>query len=277
MLDRIDGGDRWLKAAQTLAAQLEKQPRTADGGFWHKQIYPNQMWLDGIFMACPFMTEYGRATGQHRWCDEAVQQILTIAKHTRDPGTGLYFHGFDESRRERWADRSTGHSRCIWGRGVGWYIMGIVQTLEYLPADHPRRGELVALLANLADAVARVQELASGLWFQVLDQPDRPGNYLESSASGMFVFALAKGVRLGVLDARHLDVARRGYAGILKRFIEEDPKTGAISLKDTCQVAGLGGTPYRDGSFEYYIGEPRVSNDPKGLAPFILASLEMER
>ena len=261
----------------TLAAQLDKQPRTADRGFWHKQVYPHQMWLDGIFMACPFMAEYGKITGEKRWFDEAAHQILTIANHTRDAKTGLYFHGWDESRSQKWADKTTGLSPCIWARAVGWYIMGIVETLEHLPADHPRRQEIITLLSSLSDAIARAQDPKSGVWFQVMDQPTRAGNYLESSASCMFVFAIAKAVRLGALDPRHLEVARRGYQGIVRQFISIDQSTGLVSLTDTCQVAGLGGNPYRDGSFDYYISEPRISNDPKGLAPFILASLEMER
>jgi unsaturated rhamnogalacturonyl hydrolase len=153
--------------------------------------------------------------------------------------------------------------------------MGIVDTLESLRPDHPRRGDLVSLLNGLADAITRVQDPETGLWYQVLDQPGREGNYLESSASCMFVYALAKAVRLGLIEPRYADVARRGYDGVVRRFITVDPQTGLVSLADTCQVAGLGGNPYRDGSFTYYISEPRVSNDPKGVAPFILASLEI--
>jgi unsaturated rhamnogalacturonyl hydrolase len=155
--------------------------------------------------------------------------------------------------------------------------MGIVDTLESLRVDHPRRDDLRALLRNLVDAIARVQDPKTGVWHQVLDQPDRPGNYLESSASCMFVYAIAKAVRLGHLDRSYIDVARRGYDGILAQFVKTDPQTGHVSLTDTCRVAGLGGQPYRDGSFAYYVSEPRVTNDPKGLAPFILASLEIER
>ncbi|MEO6436448.1 MAG: glycoside hydrolase family 88 protein, partial [Tepidisphaeraceae bacterium] len=233
--------------------------------------------LDGIFMACPFMAEYGALTGDKTWQDEAAAQILLIAKHTRDAKTGLFYHGWDASRAEPWANKETGLSQCVWGRAMGWYAMGIVETLEELPAEHPKRGELIALFAGLADAVEKVQDGKTGVWYQVLDQPARPGNYLESSASCMFVYAIAKGVRLGYLDPKHAAAARKGYDGILAQFIETDPTTGAISLTDTCQVAGLGGRTRRDGSFEYYMSEPRVSNDPKGVAPFILASLEMER
>jgi unsaturated rhamnogalacturonyl hydrolase len=276
LLHRQTGEQRWLTAADALADQLRRQPRTADGGFWHKQIYPHQMWLDGIYMACPFMADYARAAGDGAWADEAAGQILTIARHTHDPRTGLYFHGWDESRAQRWADPKTGTSSCFWGRAVGWYAMGIVDTLESLPADHPRRGELLDVLKGLADALARVQDADTGLWYQVLDQRERAGNYPESSASCMFVYALAKAARLGYLDPRFATVARKGYAGILARFVETDPTTGQVHLKDTCRVAGLGGNPYRDGSYDYYVHEPRATNDPKGVAPFILASLEMQ-
>ena len=268
---------RFLVGPRQLAEQLTTQPRTSDGGYWHKQIYPHQMWLDGIFMDCPFMAEFARAANEPAWHDEAVNQILIIAKHTHDPKTGLYYHGWDESRKERWADPQTGTSRNFWGRAVGWYALGIVETLRSLPEDHPRRGEVLDVFRRLADAIAKVQDPKTGLWWQVLDQPNRSGNYLESSASAMFVYALSAGSRLGYLDTKYAEVARRGYDGIIERFIEVDPATGLVSLKDTCQVAGLGGRPYRDGSYEYYLREPRVANDPKGVAPFILAALEMER
>jgi unsaturated rhamnogalacturonyl hydrolase len=271
------GDTRWLEATRPLARQLQAQPRTSDRGFWHKKIYPHQMWLDGIYMDCPFMVEYAKVTGETVWFDEAAVQITTIAKHTHDSQTGLYYHGWDERRKERWANKQTGTSPCIWGRAVGWYVMGMVETLEDMPADHPRRGEIVELLRDLSEAIAKVQDPKTGLWYQVLDQPAREGNYPESSASGMIVYALAKGARLKLIDPKFAAIASRGYEGILKQFVEVDPKDGRLNLKDTCQVAGLGGKKkYRDGSFAYYMSEPRVSNDPKGLAPFILASLEIE-
>ena len=270
------GEARYRTTIDLLAAQLKKQPRTSDGGFWHKKIYPQQMWLDGIFMACPFMVEYGKLTNAPSWHNEAAKQILLIAKHTRDAKTGLFYHGWDASRQQPWADEKTGLSQCVWGRAMGWYAMGIVETLEELPPDHPKRGELIELLNSLADAVAKVQDPKSGVWYQVLDQQTREGNYLESSASAMFVYAFSKGTRLGLLDKKHEATVRKGWDGLLKQFIETHAD-GTISLTDTCQVAGLGGRTKRDGSFEYYMSEPRVSNDPKALAPFILAAMEMER
>lgn len=277
LLHEQTGDDRFLVGPRMLAEQLKTQPRTKGGAYWHKQIYPDQLWLDGIFMDCPFMTEYAQRVNEPAWHDEAARQILTIAKHTHDPKTGLYYHGFDESRKEKWANPKTGTSRHFWGRAVGWYAMGILETLQTLPDDHPRRDQVLDVFRRLADAIVRVQDVRTGLWWQMLDHPNREGNYLESSASSMFVYALAAGVRLGYLDAKHAPVARRGYDGLIEHFIETDRSTGQVSLKDTCQVAGLGGRPYRDGSYAYYIREPRISNDPKGIAPFILASMEMER
>ena len=269
--------EKLLVGPRQLAEQLKTQPRTKDGGYWHKQIYPHQLWLDGIFMDCPFMVEFATRANEPQWHDEAVNQILTIAKHTRDPKTGLFYHGYDESRGEKWANQETGTSQCFWGRAVGWYALGIVETLRTLPPDHPRRGDVLDVFRGLAEAITKVQDEKTGLWWQVLDQPNRAGNYLESSASSMFVYSLAAGVRLGYLDRKYAAVARRGYEGMLAQFIEIDPASGNVSLKDTCQVAGLGGRPYRDGSYAYYIREPRISNDPKGVAPFILAAMEMER
>ena len=189
----------------------------------------------------------------------------------------MFYHGYDAARAQPWANKETGLSQCVWGRAVGWYAMGIVETLEELPEQHPKRAELIALFQDLVRAVAKVQDPQSGVWYQVLDQQKREGNYLESSASAMFVYAIAKGVRLGFLGNEHAETARKGWQGILSEFIEHDPAAGTISLTDTCQVAGLGGRAQRDGSFEYYMSEPRISDDPKGVAPFILAAREMER
>jgi unsaturated rhamnogalacturonyl hydrolase len=268
---------RYRVAADALIEQLKTQPRTNDGGFWHKKTYSHEMWLDGIYMDCPFMAEYAQVANQPQWMDEAARQIFVIAAHTRDPGTGLFYHGWDESKSERWANKQTGTSPNFWGRAVGWYAMGIVDTLERLPRDHPRRAAVEEIFRGMAGAITRVQDPQTGLWWQVLDQGGRKGNYLESSASCMFVYALAKGVRLGVIEAKYDAVAKKGYAGILERFVWEDER-GKLALTDTCQVAGLGGDKkYRDGSYNYYLSEKRVSNDPKGIAPFILAAMEIEQ
>ena len=269
--------EKYKKAALQLAEQFKSQPRVEGGGFWHKDIYPNQMWVDGIFMGCPFMAKFGATTGQPQYFDEVANQILLLASHAQDPATGLMYHGWDASKKEKWADPKTGLSQCFWGRGMGWYLAGIVDALDDMPANHPRRAEIIAVLRKGVAGLEKVQDPKTGLWWQVLDQGNRAGNYLESSASSMFVYVLAKASRNGTIDAHYADVAKKGYEGIIAKLIDVDATTGLVTLKDTCQVAGLGANPYRDGSYEYYLREPRVSNDTKGIAPFILASLELER
>lgn len=265
---------RYLRAAQRLRQQLFWQPRTEDGGMWHKLIYPFQMWLDGVYMAAPFMAEYAARLDEPELFDEAAQEILLMERVARDPQTGLLYHGWDERRRQRWADPQTGCSPHFWGRAIGWYAMALVDVLDHFPPAHARRGAIVAVLQRLADAVMRVQDPASGVWFQILDQGGRPGNYLEASASCMFVYALAKGMRMGYLDDRYRATVRRAYAGILEQFITVDAQ-GLVNVNRICSVAGLGGDPYRDGSFAYYVGEPVVANDHKGVGAFILAASEM--
>ncbi len=275
LLYRHTGADRYQKAAELLKKQLQTQPRTAEGGFWHKQIYPRQMWLDGIYMASPFCAEFAQTFNDPTGFDEAVRQITLIERHTRDARTGLLYHGWDESKRERWANPRTGCSACFWGRAVGWYLMALVDVLDFLPPNHAGYSPLVAILDQTAAAVAAVQDEATGLWYQVLDQGRRAGNYLEASASSMMVYALAKGSNRGYINPRYGNVARRGYAGILNRFIKVEAD-GLVSLTHICAGAGLGGEPYRDGSFEYYVGEQVVTNDYKGVGPFIMAGVETE-
>jgi unsaturated rhamnogalacturonyl hydrolase len=270
------GDEQYKKAAYLLREQLKRHPRTSEGGFWHKQIYPHQMWLDGIYMAAPFYAEFAKTFGRPEAFDDVAHQIILIARHTRDPRTGLLYHGWDESKSQKWANPETGCSPNFWGRAMGWYAMGIVDVLDHLPQDHPEREMIVAILGSMILALSKVQDQSTGLWYQVLDQSSREGNYLEASASCMVVYAMAKGIRNGYLDRQYLDLARRGYQGILEHFIEIDDG-GLVNLKQICSVAGLGGTPYRDGSFDYYISEPVVTNDYKGVGPFMLASVEVER
>jgi len=270
------GEERYRKAAHLLRRQLEAHPRTSEGGFWHKRIYPHQMWLDGAYMALPFYTEFARRFDEPGAFDDVANQIVLIAKHTRDAETGLFYHGWDETKSQRWADPETGCSAQFWGRAMGWYAMTFPDVLDHFPEDHPRRGNLLATFRDLAAAIISVQDEASGVWYQILDQDDRDGNYPEASASCMFVYALAKGVRKGYLDPIALDAVRRGYDAILAQFVTIE-NSGLVNLRGICGVGGLGGKPYRDGSFEYYVREKVLSNDYKGVGAFILASLEMER
>jgi len=269
------GDERYKKAAYLLRKQLQTHPRTREGGFWHKQIYPHQMWLDGIYMAAPFYAEFAKRFDEPQGFDDVAHQITLIEQHTRDRETGLLYHGWDESKTQRWADPQTGCSPCFWGRAIGWYAMAIPDVLDYFPGDHPQRDELLAIFETTMSAIARVQDPASGVWYQVLDQGDRPDNYLEASASCMFVYALAKGVGKGYIGKEYLAVAVRGYEGILEQFVEVDDQR-LVNLSGICSVAGLGGKPYRDGSFEYYVGEKAITNEYKGVGPFVMASVEME-
>ncbi len=266
---------QYYKAAALIRHQLDVQPRTPSKGFWHKQRYPNQMWLDGLYMAEPFYAEYATMFQQPEAFDDIAHQFVLIEQHTRDPKTGLLYHAWDESHQQAWANKQTGTSPNFWGRAIGWYAMALVDTLPYFPENHPGRAQLLAILNRLAPAIVRVQDSETGLWWQVLDRPKAEGNYLESSASCMFTYALAKGVRLGYLDAKYQQNASRAYAGILKRFVKQEVD-GKLSLTDTVYGAGLGGTPYRDGSYDYYVHEKVGPNDAKGVGAFLLASAEMD-
>jgi unsaturated rhamnogalacturonyl hydrolase len=275
LLYETTGDERYKKAAFLLREQLRTQPRTSTGGFWHKKIYPHQMWLDGIYMASPFYAEFASRFDEPEAFDDVARQIIVIEEHTRDPRTGLLYHAWDESRSQQWADPETGCSPNFWGRAMGWYAMALLDVLDHVPEDHPQRDRLLDIFRTTIDAIIRVQDPTSRVWYQVLDQGARPGNYLESSASCMFVYAIAKGVRKGYLSEEYLAVARRGYDGILTEFATVDEQ-GLVNLDGICAVAGLGGKPYRDGSYEYYVGEKVIANEYKGVGPFVMASIEME-
>jgi unsaturated rhamnogalacturonyl hydrolase len=275
LLYNVTGQEKYRKAAALLREQLKTHPRTSEGGFWHKKIYPSQMWLDGLYMGEPFYAEYAATFHEDGAFDDIAKQFVLMELHSRDAKTGLLYHGWDESRQQRWADPVTGRSPNFWGRAMGWYAMALVDTLEFFPKDHPQRAALLAILKRLAVAIEKYQEPKSGLWYEVLDQGGKKGNYLEASASCMFVYSLAKAVRLGYLPTSYFKVAQTGYGGITTQFIETDA-TGQVNLKGTVSVAGLGGNPYRDGSYEYYLSEKVVTNDPKGVGAFLLASNEIE-
>ncbi|MBK7932481.1 MAG: glycoside hydrolase family 88 protein [Acidobacteria bacterium] len=274
MMYRITGDAKYRKMVDLFRSQLRTHPRTKEGGFWHKKIYPYQMWLDGLYMGQPFYAEYSQVFGEDNWNDIA-NQFVWMEKNSRDEKTGLLIHGWDESKQQKWADKTTGRSPHYWGRAMGWYAMGLVDTLEYFPKDHPRRGELIAILQREAAAIEKVQDKRSGVWYDILNLPDRKPNYLESSASAMFVYSIARGVREGYLDKRFMKVASRGWEGIQKEFIKTNAE-GKTDWEGTVSVSGLGGNPYRDGSFDYYMSEKLRTNDAKGLGPAIRAALEME-
>lgn len=270
------GALKYKRALDLLRSQLDTHPRTQSGGFWHKQIYPYQMWLDGIYMADAFWAQYAGTFGEPQAFDDIAHQIILIEQHTRDPKTGLLYHAWDESKRQRWANPETGCSPHFWGRAIGWFVMAIVDILDYMPHHHPCRAEIVTILQRTVEAIVRMQDPESGVWYQVLDQGKRAGNYLESSASCMFVYAIAKGVRHHYLPQACFVVAQRAYLGILTQFIQIDDASH-VHLTHTCRSAGLGGTPYRDGSYAYYVSEPIVTDNHHGVGAFLLASVEMEQ
>jgi unsaturated rhamnogalacturonyl hydrolase len=267
--------ERYKRAADRLRAQFDIQPRTAEGGFWHKQRYPHQMWLDGLYMGSPFYAEYAKLLNEPTASfDDVAKQIRLVAVHTYDPASGLFYHGWDETKEQTWANKTTGTSPNFWGRAIGWYAMALVDVLDDFPKDHPARPEIIATLKKLCDGVVKHQDPTSGLWWQVVDQGSRPGNYLEATASSMFVYAMAKGANRGYLSRDYVPAILKGYTGIINKLIKTNAE-GSISLTQCCSVAGLGFG--RDGSFAYYIKEPVVDNDLKGVGPFILAGLEVQQ
>ena len=286
-LDRVNSGKilfriyeqtkdvKYKKALDLLRSQFDGQPRNADGGFWHKKVYPHQMWLDGLYMGMPFLAEYAHRNSRPELYQEVIKQIKLVAQHTYDPENGLYRHACDVSKTEKWADPRTGQSQHCWGRAMGWYAMAIVDALDFIPLHEEGRDSVLAILDNIAVQVKGLQS-PEGVWYQVLDKSGEPGNYLESSCSAMFIYTLFKAVRKGYLDESYLQVARRGYEGFLKEFVKVDGK-GLVTVTKACAVAGLGGKNYRMGDYTYYINETIRNNDPKAVGPFILASLEWER
>ena len=272
-LYRVTNEEKYKKAAEQIRSQLKTHPRTKEGGFWHKNIYPWQMWLDGLYMGQPFYAEYSLVWNEDNWNDIA-SQFVWMEKHARDPKTGLLYHGWDESRQQRWADKESGTSPHVWGRAMGWYTMALTDVLDYFPKNHPRRSELVAILNRAAEAITRYQD-KDGLWWDIVDLAGKEKNYHESSCAAMFVYALAKGVRQGNLPEKYLATARKGWAGIQKEFIRALPD-GNLDWEGTVSVSGLGGNPYRDGSYEYYMSEKVRTNDAKGLGPAVMAAVEME-
>ena len=269
------GDERYRLAMDRLIAQLRLQPRTLEGGFWHKLVYQHQMWLDGLYMASPFMAQYGATFGQPEWIDEAVRQFRLCHRHTYDAHTGLYHHAWDESRSQRWADPDTGRSPNFWGRSIGWWFMAMVDALDFIPEGYDGRNDIIGYIQGLAKTLTRYQD-DDGLWSQVIDQPGREGNFQEASVSAQCMYAYAKAANRGYIDSTYIDVAERAFQGIRAQLIVEEPD-GTLTLTRCCQVGGLGGNPYRDGSYEYYIGEKIRDNDAKATGPFIMGCLELKK
>jgi len=267
--------EKYYKAATTVRHQLDVQPRAPSGGFWHKKRYPNQMWLDGLYMAEPFYAQYSAMFEDRKAFADIARQFALIEEHTRDPKTGLLYHGWDESKQMGWANPKTGVSPNFWARAVGWYAIALVDTIPYFPEDHPGRKQLIDILQRLAPSIVKAQDSQTGLWWEVMDKPGQGENFLESSASCMFVYALEKGVRLGYLDPKFREPARRGYQGILDRFVKPD-SNGLLTLDATVYGAGLGDKLTPQNSYDYYTHVATGPSDPKGIGAFLMAAAEME-
>ena len=272
------GKEKYRRAMDTLYSQLKSQPRTKEGGFWHKKIYPEQMWLDGLYMAQPFYAEYTKryvkdpAERAANFADIAKQFVL-VAEHTYDPATGLYRHAWDSSHQMFWCNPATGQSDHAWGRALGWYMMALVDVLPLLPEDTPGRDRMLETYRKLCDTLPGYADPRTGMWYQVLDRPGAEGNYVEATASAMFIYAMAKGCRFGYVACR--PYVRKAYKKLKKTFVSREG--GLVNLDRCCEVAGLGGKDNRRGDYEYYINEKIRSNDPKGIGPLIWAALEIEQ
>lgn len=279
-LYEITGKEKYKAAMDTLYSQLQSQPRTPEGGFWHKAIYPDQMWLDGLYMAQPFYAGYTvrfvtDSLEREANFDDIVLQFQTVFDHTLDPESGLLRHAWDSSHSMFWCNPETGQSDHAWGRAMGWYLMGLVDVIEILPAGQ-QKDALVRILNSTYHPLPLFADHTTGMWYQVLDRPYGEGNYLEATASAMFVYAMLKGTRMGVLEGVSQADAQARYQEMLQTFVRKD-EDGLVNLDHCCEVAGLGGKQNRRGDYDYYINEPVRSNDPKGIGPLIWAALEYER
>lgn len=267
------GYEKYKLAMDRLIKQMSVHPRTLEGGFWHKLIYQHQIWLDGLYMGSPFLAQYAITFNQPEWTEDVINQFLICAKHTYDPATGLYYHAWDESKNQLWANKVTGQSPNFWGRSIGWWFMALVDVLDFIPQDNPQRGELIRIINGLAETLPKYQD-KTGLWYQVLDKGDKQGNYLEASVSSMFMYSYAKAVNKGYIDKKYKAVAEKAYNGLMKNLIVKNAD-GTLTLTKCCAVSGLGGNPYRDGSFEYYVNERIRDNDAKATGPFIMGCLQL--
>lgn len=272
---RKTGKQKYKAAIELLLRQLKRQPRTLEGGFWHKLVYQHQMWLDGLYMASPFMAQYGAEFNQTQWIDEAVRQFTICHEHTYSHKNGLYYHAWDESKSQKWADPKTGRSPNVWGRSMGWWFMALVDALDYIPENYAGRADMVKWIKGMAEVLPRYQD-KDGLWYQVLDCPQRRRNFPEASVTSQLMYAYAKSVNKGYIDKKYKAVAVKAFNGIRKKLLKENAD-GTLTLTRCCQVGGLGGHPYRDGSFDYYIGEKMRENDAKATGPYIMGCMELAK
>jgi unsaturated rhamnogalacturonyl hydrolase len=273
-LYKLTGKEKYRKAIETIYSQVKNQPRTKAGNFWHKKIYPNQVWLDGMYMGQPFYMQYEVEYNNCKNCLDSYNQFMNVYNLLRDKSTGLYYHGYDESREAFWADKETGLSKNFWLRALGWYAMALIDTVAVMPEQFAKeKAQLSANYKELIDAMLKYQD-NSGMWYQVVDKGGVEPNYLETSGSSIFAYAIMKSVRMGILDESYFEYGLKAFNGTCDKYLSE--KDGELQLDGICLVAGLGpqNNPRRDGSFDYYMSEPVVSNDAKGVAPLVLAYIE---
>ncbi|MBJ2126732.1 glycoside hydrolase family 105 protein [Flavobacterium sp. IB48] len=271
----ITKDSRYLNIIGQLRNQLESQPRTASGGFWHKQIYPNQMWIDGLYMAEPFYAQFTVKYEKGKSLDDIAKQFELVQNHIVDKKTGLVYQAWDESKEIAWADKQTGTSPTIWGRGIGWYMVALVETLDYFPKSHPKYKVLVSYLNQMAKNVNQYKS-ENGLWYQVADKPELYGNYVEPSASGMIIYAFAKGANKGYLSSSYKSTAKKSFDSFVKEFVKVDKK-GEVNVLNVSSNVGLGGKPFRDGTNTYYLISKTKENGAIGLGAFLLAAIELEK
>jgi unsaturated rhamnogalacturonyl hydrolase len=274
-LYKLTGKEKYRKAIDTIYSQVKAQPRTNAGNFWHKKIYPNQVWLDGLYMGQPFYMQYEVEYNNCENCMDSFNQFINVYQLLRDPKTGLYYHAYDESKEMFWADKETGLSKNFWLRALGWYSMALVDTLEIMPSTMAKeKKQLMDIYKELIDSMLKFQD-PSGMWYQVVDKGNQEKNYLETSGSAIFAYSIMKSVRLGYLPETYFAYGEKAFNGVCEKYLSE--KDGQLQLGGICLVAGLGGTDRRDGTYEYYMSEPIVQNEAKGVAPLILAYVEMLR
>lgn len=270
------GKEKYKKAIFLLHEQLEKQPRTNTGNFWHKQIYPNQIWLDGLYMAQVFSARFQKEFGGKDYSD-VVSQFKNVRRLMFDEDKKLFYHGCDCSKTAFWADKETGRSKNFWLRAIGWFCVSLVDNIDYIDDENAKK-ELCAIFAEAIDGIAQYADPETGMFWQVVDQGGREGNYLETSGSSMIAYAMMKGARLGVIDKKYAEAGRKAFDGICQKYLNINDE-GELNLGGICLVAGLGpeDNRRRDGSYEYYVSEPVVDNDAKGVAPFVLCYTEVKR
>ena len=266
------GDEKYIKPVITAAKSMHYWPVNNYGGYWHMMTQPNQMWLDGAYMAGPLSVMYAKRFGDTVLRERAIDQIIIIDKFMRDENTGLYFHGWDDSEiKMQWADRQTGLSQVIWGRSVGWYAVAILDILEYIPETHKKADELKRIEKELLTALKCYQDPETGMWFEVLDKIHEPDNWVESSCTNLFIYSYAKAIRMGIIEKKQFeDVVERAYRGSINTITYD--KDGNIQINDVCM-----GTCIDEGTYEYYVNRPRITNDLHGAGAFILMCAEMQR